>query len=62
VIRTPQRVKSRNASRVKGAHHARRSKTPGKSEPPVTFNLFEPFFVEQKTRQKPKVGASTVTR
>jgi hypothetical protein len=56
------RVKSRNESRVKGAHHARRSKTPGKSEPPVTFNLFEPLFGEQKTRQKPKVGASTVTR
>ena len=56
------RVKSRNESRVKGAHHTRRSKTPGKSEPPVTFNLFEPLFGEQKTRQKPKVGASTVTR
>jgi len=56
------KVKSRNESRVKGAHHARRSKTPGKSELPATFNLFEPFFVEQKTRQKPKVGASTVTR
>lgn len=62
VIRTPQRVKSRNESRIRGAHHARRSKTPGKSEPPVTFNLFEPLFGEQKTRQKPKVGASTVTR
>ena len=53
------RVKSRNESRVKGAHHTRRSKTPGKSEPPVTFNLFEPLFGEQKTRQKPKVGANT---
>lgn len=62
VIRTPHRVKSRNESRIRGAHHARRSKTPGKSEPPVTFNLFEPLFGEQKTRQKPKVGASTVTR
>jgi hypothetical protein len=56
------RVKSRNESRVKGAHHARRSKTPGKLETPATFNLFEPLFGEQKTRQKSKVGASTVTR
>ena len=53
------RVKSRNESRIRGAHHARRSKTPGKSETPATFNLFEPLFGEQKSRQKPKVGANT---
>jgi hypothetical protein len=56
------RVKSRNESRVKGAHHARRGRTPGKSESPATFNLFEPFSGEQKTKRPPKVGASTVTR
>src|SRR5450759_1066177 len=56
------RVKSRNESRVKGAHHARRGRTPGKSESPATFNLFEPCSGEQKTKRPPKVGASTVTR
>lgn len=62
VIRTPQRVMSRNESRVKGAHHARRSMPPSKSESPVTFNLFEPSFGQQKTKQKPKVGANTTIR
>jgi len=53
------RVKSRNESRLKGAHHARRGRTPGKSESPATFNLFGPFPGEQKTKQPPKVGANT---
>jgi hypothetical protein len=56
------RVKSRNESRVKGAHHARRGRTPGKSESPATFNLFEPFSGEQKTKRQPKVGANTPIR
>jgi hypothetical protein len=56
------RLKSRNESRVKGAHHARRGRTPGKSESPVTFNLFEPFSGEQKTKRQPKVGANTPIR
>jgi hypothetical protein len=56
------RAKSRNESRVKGAHHARRGRTPGKSESPATFNLFEPFSGEQKTKRQPKVGANTPIR
>jgi hypothetical protein len=62
VIRTPQRVKSRNESRIKGVPRARRGRTPSKSESPATFNLFEPFFGEQKTKQQPKVGANTTIR
>jgi hypothetical protein len=61
-IMTPQPVKSRNESRVKGVHHARRVRMPGKSESPATFNLFGPFPGEQKTKQRPTAGANTVTR
>src|ERR1035438_3254333 len=49
VIMTPQRLKSRNESRVKGVHHGRRVRTPANSESPATFNLFGPFPGEQKT-------------
>ena len=62
VIMTPQRLKSRNESRVKGVHHARRVRTPANSESPATFNLFGPFPGEQKTKQRPTTGANTVTR
>jgi len=56
------RVKSRNESRVKGVHHARRVRTPANSETPATVNLFGPFPGEQKTKQRPTTGANTVTR
>jgi hypothetical protein len=62
VIMTPQQLKSRNESRVKGVHHARRVRTPANSETPATVNLFGPFPGEQKTRQRPTTGANTVTR
>ena len=53
------RVKSRNESKIKGVHHARRGRMPGKWQSPATFNFFEPFVGEQKTKQPPKVGANT---
>jgi hypothetical protein len=62
VIRTPQRVKSRNESRITGVHHARRAKPPAKPEPPALFNLFEALFGGQKTKQPPTLGANTNTR
>jgi hypothetical protein len=51
VIMTPQRLKSRNESRVNGIHYARRGRTPAKSESLATFNLFEGVFGQQKTKQ-----------
>ena len=48
VIRTPQRVKSRNESRAKGVHRARRARTPAKPEPPATFNLLETFSADRR--------------
>jgi hypothetical protein len=59
VIRTPQRVKSRNESRSKDVPHARRGKTLAKPKPPAQFDLFQGMFGEQKTKQPPKVGADT---
>ena len=58
VIRTPERVKSRNESRIKGVPHARRAKAPAKSELPAQFNLFEALFGGQKTKPPPTVGAN----
>ena len=62
VIMAPQRLKSRNESRLNGVHYARRGRAPAKSESPATFNLFEGMFGQQKTKQQPTVGANTVTR
>ena len=57
VVRTPQRVKSRNESRIKGVQHARRARVPAKPEPFAPFNLFEMLF-GQPTKQLPAVGVS----
>ena len=61
VIRTPQRVKSRNESRLKGAQHARRARTPAKPEIPAPFNLFELLFGPSTAKPTPPVGVSANT-
>jgi len=60
VIRAPQRVKSRNESRIERAPRARRAKAKAKAEPP--FNLFDTLFGTQKTKQSPKAGINTTAR
>lgn len=57
VVRTPQRVKSRNESRIKGVQHARRARAPAKPVPFAPFNLFEMLF-GPPTKQLPAVGVS----
>jgi hypothetical protein len=58
VVRTPQRVKSRNESRIKGVQHARRARVPAKLEPLTPFNFFEMLFGPPPTKQQPTVGVS----
>lgn len=60
VIRSPQRVRSRNESRLHGAHHARRAAAKTVTPPP--FNLFDALFGAQKYQQTPTVSANTGTR
>jgi hypothetical protein len=62
VIRTPQPVKSRNESRLKGTQHARRARAPAKPEPPAPFNLFELLFGPAPAKPAPTVGVSANTR
>lgn len=62
VIRMPQRVKSRNESRLKGAQHGRRARALAKPKPPVPFDLFKAMFGEQKFTAPATPGAHTVTR
>lgn len=62
VTRTPQRVKSRNESRLKGARHGRRARALAKPKPPVPFDLFKAMFGEQKFTTPATLGAHTVTR
>jgi hypothetical protein len=57
---SPRRVKSRNESRLNGAHHARRAAAPAKTEAPSLFSFFETLFGGQKTA--PNIGASTANR
>lgn len=59
VIRTPQRVKSRNESRIKGAPRARRTKALVKPKAPAQFDLFQAIFSDQKFKQPPAVSANT---
>jgi len=61
VIRTPQRVRSRNESRLKGMPHTRRAKARVKSRPSAQFDLFKAIFGEQNFTPPPTIGASTVT-
>jgi len=58
VIRAPQRVKSRNESRIERAPQARRAKA--KAEPP--FNLFDALFGAPKTKQSPNADINTTAR
>jgi hypothetical protein len=58
VVRTPQRVKSRNESRIKGVQHARRARAPATSELPAPLNIFEALFGNQKTTPPPTVNAN----
>lgn len=57
VIRTPQRVKSRDESRVKDAPRIRRAKTPVKPEQPGSVNLFETLLGPQKAKRPAAGGA-----
>jgi hypothetical protein len=61
VIRTPQRVKSRNESRVKGVSRKRHAKARVKHDPFAQFDLFKAIFGEQKFTPPPTVGANTVS-
>ncbi len=62
VTRMPQRMKSRNESRLKGARHGRRARALAKPKPPVPFDLFKAMFGEQKFTSPATLGAHTVTR
>jgi hypothetical protein len=57
---SPQRVRSRNESRLIRTHHARRTTTPAKTETPSLFSFFDAIFGGQKTA--PNIGASTANR
>jgi hypothetical protein len=57
---SPQRVRSRNESRLIRTHHARRTTTPAKTEAPSLFSFFDAIFGGQKTA--PNIGASTANR
>jgi len=61
VIMTPLRVKSRNESRLRAIHHARRAKASVRIEP-RPFNFFDYLFGIQRAKQPLKVGANTPSR
>ncbi|HZL39271.1 MAG TPA: hypothetical protein VFC45_03225 [Pseudolabrys sp.] len=55
---TPLRVKSRNESRLRAIHHARRVRAPVSVTPPP-FNFLDYLFGLQPAKQPLKVGANT---
>ncbi|HEY1311660.1 MAG TPA: hypothetical protein VGF02_11985 [Pseudolabrys sp.] len=58
-IMTPLRVKSRNESRLRAIHHARRTRAPV-SVTPAPLNFFDYLFGIQPAKQPLKVGANTL--
>jgi hypothetical protein len=61
VIMTPLRVKSRNESRLRAVHHARRVRAPVSITPPQ-FDFFDYLFGIQPAKQPLKVGVNTPSR
>ena len=61
VIMTPLRLKSRNESRLRAIHHARRARAPVSVTPPP-FNFFDYLFGIQPAKQPMKAGANTASR
>jgi hypothetical protein len=58
VIMTPLRLKSRNESRLRAIHHARRARARVGVQPPP-FNLFDYLFGIQPAKSPLKVGVNT---
>ncbi len=61
VIMTPLRLKSRNESRLRAIHHARRVRAPVSITPPQ-FDFFDYLFGIQPAKQPLKVGANIPSR
>jgi hypothetical protein len=53
VIKTPQRVRSRNEGRIRGALHARRARALAKPEPLPQLNFFGMLFGPPPTKRQP---------
>ena len=61
VIKTPERVKTPNESRMKGVHRSRRAKLLAKTDPAAQINPFEGLFGGSQTKPQ-SVGSAQASQ